>query len=124
MAIHIACLGWASQLCRASRARPLFLGDKMSEDTSKALLDELRQFKADVEGRHKRRRTVLWVIASPFIALAAGFAVFLISEGTSSTQYYATSVGMSISECEKFMRTLSGWRAPVEKCSERVPKKP
>ena len=40
----------------------------MSEDTSKALLDELRQFKADVEARRKRRRIVLWVIASPFIA--------------------------------------------------------
>jgi type VI protein secretion system component VasF len=112
----------------------------MSEDTSKALLDELRQFKADVEAkallrelrqfradveaRRKRRRTVLWVIASPLIAFAAVVVVFAISEATSSTQYHATSIGMSISECENVMRTLGGPRTPVGKCIERVPKKP
>jgi hypothetical protein len=96
---------------------------QISEDSSKAMLDELRQFKADVEARRKRRSTVLWVIASPFIALTAYFVVFVVSDLSSSTQYYATSIGLSISECENFMRTLGGPPLKhVGKCSERVPK--
>jgi hypothetical protein len=105
---------------------PVMIGKdttQMGEDTSKALLDELRQFKADVEARRKRHSTVLLVIASPFIALATYFVVFVVSELSSSTQYYATSIGLSISECESFMRTLGGPPLNhVGKCSERVPK--
>jgi hypothetical protein len=93
----------------------------MSEDTSKALFDELRQqFKGDVEARRKRRRIVLWVIASPFIAFAAFFVVFVISEETSSTQSWASTFGASVSECQKAFAVMD---TPERgHCRKRVPK--
>ena len=57
------------------------------------------------------------------VAVYRARRVFVVADLSSSTQYYATSIGLSITECENFMRTLGS--PPfnhVGKCSERVSK--
>jgi hypothetical protein len=70
-----------------------------------------------------RSAIILLLIASPFIAFAA---FFVVSEGASSTQYYATAIGMSFGECESFIRKQHGPFMPADvpygTCRERVPK--
>lgn len=52
------------------------------------------------------------------------FIMFLISEAFSTTEYYASSIGMSISDCRKVMTTLgTAYGEADRKCSERIPKK-
>ena len=43
-------------------------------------------FKAHIKERRKRRQTVLWVIASPFIAVVAFFVLLVISEADEQRQ--------------------------------------
>lgn len=59
------------------------------------------------------------------VSIPVGFFVlFIISEALSTTQYYATSIGMSISECRKALVILGATHSEADsKCSERIPKK-
>ncbi|WP_114404500.1 DUF4339 domain-containing protein [Methylorubrum extorquens] len=52
------------------------------------------------------------------------FIVFLFSEAASPTEYYASSIGMSISDCRKTMMAFGTTYGEADlKCSERIRKK-
>jgi hypothetical protein len=69
-------------------------------------------------------KILFWVIATPFLAFVAFTILFAISEGLSDDQYYATSVGLSLSECRTVSMTLGATRGEAEVlCNKRVPKK-
>lgn len=78
--------------------------------------------------------TVIEVNSGPsalkvFLILVLGlpillFIVFVVSEEVSDTEYYASSVGLSISECRDVATRLGmPYSAADSKCRERIPKR-
>lgn len=64
------------------------------------------------------------IIAAVAGLMLAAFVVFVILEAASDTQYYASSIGMSISECRTVqMKFGVPHQQAEEQCSRRVPKK-
>ncbi len=69
-------------------------------------------------------KVLLWVVGLPVGLFVLWMIIFLISEGVSDTQYFASQAGMSIRECREFSMRLGATYGDADAmCSKRVPKK-
>lgn len=77
-------------------------------------------YKPDSGSRYLLKFVLTIVIGGPILA----FAIYMASEAASDTEYYASSIGLSISECrEVSMRLGDTYQTATDRCMKRVPKK-
>jgi hypothetical protein len=70
-------------------------------------------------------KIALLIAGVPFVALATAVIVFAIQEALAPDEFYASSLGLSLSECEQASTKLGATLADTrEMCRRRVPKKP
>jgi hypothetical protein len=71
-----------------------------------------------------KKKVAFWIVAAPLLGFAVLLIIFMLREALSSDEYYASSIGLSISECrEVSMKFGMTYGAADEMCSKRIPKK-